>query len=68
MRQQIIQKGEDLKNTIMNILREVKKTFSSYHKIRTDAVKNGHAGNKQLLRIKHVLAEKNSNATESVEK
>lgn len=48
----------------MNILREL----SSYHKIRTDTVKNGHAGNKELLKIKCVLAEKNSNATESVEK
>ena len=38
--QQIIQKGDDLKNTIMNILREVKKTLS-YQKRRTDAVKNG---------------------------
>jgi len=65
--QQIIQKGDDLKNTIMNILREVKKTLS-YQKRRTDAAKNGHAGNKGLLKIKHVLAEKNSNATESVEK
>ena len=67
MRQQIIQKGNDLKNTIMNILRELKNTLS-YHKRRTDAVKNGHAGNKELLKIKRVLAEKNSNATESVEK
>ena len=38
MRQQIIQKGDDLKNTIMNILREVKKTLS-YHKRRIDAAK-----------------------------
>lgn len=51
----------------MNILREVKKTLS-YQKRRTDAAKNGHAGNKGLLKIKHVLAEKTSNATESVEK
>lgn len=51
----------------MNILRELKNTLS-YHKRRTDAVKNGHAGNKELLKIKRVLAEKNSNATESVEK
>lgn len=63
MRQQIIQK-DDLKNIIMNILRKL----PSYHKIRTNTVKNGHAGNKELLKIKCVLAEKNSNATESVEK
>lgn len=48
----------------MNILRKL----SSYHKIRTDTVKNDHAGNKELLKIKCVLAEKNSKATESVEK
>ena len=48
----------------MNILRKL----SSYHKIRTDTVKNDHAGNKELLKIKCVLAEKNSKATDSVEK